>query len=172
VALNARGTNRAEKAVLTFIRARLLSLAMVFGLGFLLIFFIFVSGILTAFQHHIANLDRWPAYLTGTAISCAVEFTLFGAIFKFLPNVRLGWKNVWHGALIAVILFGAGRFGLAIYFKYARNNNVYGAAGSLVAVLTWIYYSSFSLFFGVEFTKVWTWRYDPTDASPNRHAAQ
>jgi membrane protein len=74
--------------------------------------------------------------------------------------------------LIAVILFGVGRFGLAIYFKYARNNNVYGAAGSLVAVLTWIYYSSFSLFFGAEFTKVWTRRYDPTHASPNRHAAQ
>jgi membrane protein len=168
VELNARSTNRAKKAVLSFIRARLLSLAMVFGLGFLLIFFIFVSGILTAFQHHMADFDRWPAYLTSVAISCAVEFTLFGAIFKFLPNVRLGWKNVWHGALIAVILFGAGRFGLAIYFKYARNNNVYGAAGSLLAVLTWIYYSCFSLFFGAEFTKVWTRRYDPSHASPGR----
>jgi membrane protein len=172
VELNARKTDRAEKAVLAFIRARLLSLAMIFGLGFLLIIVIFVSGILAAVQHHIAGFDRWPAYLTSTAISCAVEFTLFGAIFKFLPNVRLGWKNVWHGALIAVTLFAAGRFGLAIYFKYARNNNVYGAAGSLVAVLTWIYYSSFSLFFGAEFTKVWTRRYDPSHASPNHHAAQ
>jgi membrane protein len=172
VELNARKTNHAEKAVLTFIRARLLSLAMVFGLGLLLIIFIFVSGILTAFQHHIANFDRWTAYLTSIPISCAVEFTLFGAIFKFLPDVRLGWRHVWHGALIAVILFGAGRFGLALYFKYASNNNMYGAAGSLVAVLTWIYCSSFSLFFGAEFTKVWTRRYDRTHASSNRHAAQ
>ncbi|MGA3067864.1 MAG: YihY/virulence factor BrkB family protein [Tepidisphaeraceae bacterium] len=147
-------TNRASRAVLTFIRTRLLSLAMVFGLGFLLVLFIFISGFLSAFQHHPANIDQWPADVARTAISCAVEFALFGAIFKFMPNVRLRWKDIWRGALIAAILFSAGRFGLAIYFKHARIDNVYGAAGSLLAVLTWVYYSSFSLFFGAEFTKV------------------
>jgi membrane protein len=172
VEFNARKSNRAEHAVLTLVRARLVSLAMVFGFGFLLVLSMFISGILTAFQHYIADIDRWPAYLAGVAISCAVEFTLFGAIFKFLPHVELRWKNVWHGALIAAILFSAGRFGLAIYFKYARITNIYGAAGSLLAILTWIYYSCFSLFFGAEFTKVWTRQYDPTHASPNRHAAR
>jgi membrane protein len=165
-------TNRTHQAVLTFIRARLLSLVMVFGLGFLLVLFIFISAILTAFHQRIAGLDHWPAGLVGIAISCAVEFTLFGTLFKFLPDVRLVWKDVWHGALIAAILFSAGRFGLAIYFKYARINNIYGAAGSLVAVLTWIYYSSFSLFFGAEFTKVWTRRFDPNRGMPNGHAAR
>lgn len=164
--------NRAHQAIFAFIRAQLLSLAMVFGLGFLLVFFIFVSGILTAFQQRITAVDHWPAYLTGIAISCTVEFALFSVLFKFLPDVRPEWKNVWLGALIAVILFSAGRFGLAIYFKYALNNSIYGAAGSLVAVLTWIYYSSFSLFFGAEFTKVWTRRYDPSHASPNRHGVR
>ncbi|MGD0770951.1 MAG: YihY/virulence factor BrkB family protein [Tepidisphaeraceae bacterium] len=172
VEFKAHKASHAHQAVLTFIRTRLLSLAMVFGLGFLLVFFIFVSGFLSAFQQRIAGADKWPAYLAGMAISCTVEFTLFGALFKFLPDVQLSWKNVWHGALIATILFSAGRFGLAIYFNDARIHNVYGAAGSLVAVLTWIYYSSFSLFFGAEFTKVWTRRYDPNHASPNGLAAR
>jgi membrane protein len=168
VEFNARKKNLARPVVLTFIRTRLLSLAMVFGLGFLLVLSMFISGILTAFQQRIADVDRWPAYLTGMAISCTVEFILFGVIFKFLPDVQLRWKNVWLGALIAAILFSAGRFGLAIYFKYARINDIYGAVGSLMAVLTWIYYSSFSLFFGAEFTKVWTRRYDPSHASPSQ----
>jgi membrane protein len=149
-----------DQAVLGFIRARLLSLAMVFGLGFLLVLSMFISGVLTAFQQQIARVDRWPAYLAAGAISYTVQFALFLAIFKFLPDVPLRWKNVWHGALVAAVLFGAGRFGLAIYFKYSSNNNLYGAAASLVAVLTWIYYSCFSLFYGAEFTKVWTRKYD------------
>jgi membrane protein len=152
--------NRAEHAVFTFIRNRLLSLAMVFGLGFLLVLFIFISGVFSALKQQAAGAHRWPADLVNLAISGAVEFALFGVLFKFLPEVRLKWKDVWHGALIAAVLFGAGRFGLAIYFKYSRIDSVYGAAGSLVAVLMWIYYSSFSLFFGAEFTKVWTRRYD------------
>jgi membrane protein len=172
VQIEARKTNRAKQAVLTFIRNRVLSLAMVFVLGFLLVFFMFISGTLTAFQQRTAAVDQWPAYLAGFAISCTVEFTLFAAIFKFLPDVQLRWKNVWHGALIAAILFSAGRFGLAIYFKHVRINNMFGAAGSLVVALTWIYYSSFSLFFGAEFTKVWTWRYDLSHASSNRRAAR
>jgi membrane protein len=169
VELKARKTNRAEQAILTLVRARIISLAMVFGFGFLIVLSMFISGILAAFQQHIADVNRWPAYLAGIAVSCTVEFGLFIAIFKFLPDVQLRWKNVWHGALIAAILFSADRFGLAIYFKYARITTIYGAAGSLLAVLTWIYYSSFSLFFGAEFTKVWTRRYDPRHALPNCH---
>jgi membrane protein len=155
----------AEQAVHTFLRSRLVSLVMVFCLGFLLVLSMFVSGAVSALKQHISGVDPWPVYLLHLAISCAVEFILFLAIFKFLPAVRLGWKNVWHGALIAAILFSAGRFGLAVYFKYSRIDNAYGAAGSLMAVLTWIYYSSFSLFFGAEFTKVWTRRYDPSRVS-------
>jgi membrane protein len=164
VEIKAHKATRAEHAVLAIVRARLLSLAMVFGLGFLLIFSIF--GTLTALQSRIAGVNHWPAYLADVAISLAVEFSLFAAIFKFLPQVQPRWKDVWIGALIAAILFSAGRFGLAIYFEYARSENVYGAAGSLVAVLTWIYYSSFSLYFGAEFTKVWARRHDPRHSTP------
>jgi membrane protein len=163
---------RAHHVILTFIRTRLLSLAMVFCLGFLLVLFIFISGTLTAFQQRIGKVDRWPIYLGGGAVSWLVEIALFSVIFKLLPDLRLGWRNVWHGALIAAILFSAGRFGLSIFFKYARINNMYGAAGSLIAVLTWIYYSCFSLFFGAEFTKVWTRQYDSRHASSRHHAAR
>ena len=85
----------------------------------------FISGIFTAFQQRIAEVEQWPDHLAGIAISCAVEFALFGVILKFLPDVHLRWKNVWHGALIAAILFSAGRFGLAIYFEYARIHSLW-----------------------------------------------
>jgi membrane protein len=155
-------TRPADRAVHSFIHSRLVSLTMVFCLGFLLVFSMLLSGVFTAMKQYISGVDPWPVYLLHLAISCAVEFILFAAIFKFLPALRLGWRNVWHGALIAAILFSAGRFGLSLYFKYSHIDNAYGAAGSLIAILTWIYYSSFSLFFGAEFTKVWTRRYDPS----------
>jgi membrane protein len=146
--------NPAKRAVLSFIRDRLLSLAMVFALGFLLVFCMLISGVFSALHHQIAQVGPWPLRLAGITISCAIEFAMFASLFKFLPDRPLKWRQVWHGALIAAILFGAGRFGLAVYFKYAGINTAYAAAGSLVAVITWIYYSCFSLFFGAEVTKV------------------
>jgi membrane protein len=172
VHIKARKARRAEHAVLQFIRARLLSLAMVFALGFLLVLAILVSGFFTAMHHRLAGADPWPASLLDLAVSCAVEFALFSAIFKFLPDMQLKWKDVWHGALIAAILFSAGRFGLSIYFKYSRIDNVYGAAGSLMAILTWIYYSSFSIFYGAEFTKVWRRRSDPDQQGKGKIESQ
>jgi membrane protein len=154
-------TNRAKHLVREFIRTRLLSLAMVFILGFVLVASMFVSGVFTAFAQLIPDGSQWPAQLAGFCVSLVIEFVFFAALFKFLPDAIVKWKNVWHGALIAALLFSAGRYGLSVYFKYARIDNMYGAAGSMVAVFTWIYYSSFSLFFGAEFTKVWTRRTPP-----------
>ncbi|MGA2233414.1 MAG: YihY/virulence factor BrkB family protein [Tepidisphaeraceae bacterium] len=151
-------TKRAQHVVREFIRTRLLSLAMVFALGFGLVGSMFISGLFTAFEEHLNDGGWWPGYLAQFAVSSGVGFVLFAAIFKFLPDVNHRWRDVWHGALIAAVLFSVGRFGLAIYFKYSRIDNMYGAAGSLVAVLIWIYYSSFSLFYGAEFTKVWARR--------------
>jgi len=156
-----RKARRAHHAVLKFLHARLLSLAMVFGFGFLLVASIFISGLLTAFQLRMIEGDQGSAYLAHLAIPYAIAFVLFAAIFKFLPDVQPRWKDVWYGALLAAALFIAGRCGLAVYFTYAPINSAYGAAGSLVAVLTWIYFSSLSLFFGAEFTKVWARRCDP-----------
>ena len=156
----ARKKYRLEHAVFTFIRNRLLSLAMVFGLGLLLVLSILISGVLSALKQRVAGADPWPAYLANTGISVCVAFALLAILFKLLPGVKLKWKDVCLGALVAAVLFSAGRIGLAVYFKYSTINSVYGAAGSLVAVFTWIYYSSFSFFFGAEFTKVWTRRYD------------
>jgi membrane protein len=80
---------------------------------------------------------------------------LFAAIFKFLPNVKLVWRHVWRGAVITAAGFTAGKYGLVLYFRYATPTSAFGAAGSLVGVLLWVYYSSFVLFFGAELTKVW-----------------
>jgi membrane protein len=156
--------NRAEHAVLSFIRSRLLSLAMVYFLGLLLVVFLFITGIHATLQGDPTGLNRWTDYFASAAISLAVEFALFVLMFKFVPSAHPKLKNVCPGALIAALLFSAGRFGLAIYFKHSSISSAYGAAGSLVAVFTWIYYSSFSLFYGAEFTKAWTRRFDPGHA--------
>jgi membrane protein len=81
---------------------------------------------------------------------------LFAAIFKFLPDVKLRWRHVWLGAVMTAGLFTLGKYALALYFKYASPTSAFGAAGSLAAVLLWVYYSAFILFFGAEFTKVWS----------------
>jgi membrane protein len=161
---------RVKHVVLHFIRTRLLSLAMVFGLGLLLVILIFLSTVFTPFQQRLSEAGRWPAYLGDIAISGIVELALFAAMFKFLPQARTRWKNVWQGALIAAILFTTGRFGLATYFKHTRISTIYGAAGSVVVVLIWIYFSSFSVFFGAEFTKVCTKRYSGSHGSSRHHA--
>ena len=84
---------------------------------------------------------------------------LFGGIFKFLPDVRLAWRHVWLGGGLTAVLFTAGKYALAAYFRFGTPTSAFGAAGSLAAVMLWVYYSSFILFFGAEFTKVWSERH-------------
>jgi membrane protein len=76
-------------------------------------------------------------------------------IFKYLPDVKIGWRDVWLGALVTAVLFKLGQYGLALYFKFGSTTSAYGAAGSLVAVLLWAYYSACILFFGAEFTQAY-----------------
>ena len=138
-----------------FVRNRLLSLAMVFGVGFLLLVSMFLSTVLTTLAHRIAGNNTWLAFVGDIVVSLGFITLLFAGIFKFLPDVKLRWRHVWLGALITSLLFIVGKYALALYFKYATPTSVFGAAGSLMAVLLWVYYSGFILFFGAEFTKAW-----------------
>jgi membrane protein len=161
-----------NQGVWGFVRNRLLSLGMVFGIGFLLLVSMFVSTVLSTVAQSIVGHHKWLAFVLDIAVSFCAVSVLFGAIFKFLPDVKLQWKNVWMGALLTAGMFTIGKYALALYFKYATPTSAFGAAGSLAAVLLWVYYSSFILFFGAEFTKVWTKRHDHAPVIPDEAAVK
>jgi membrane protein len=138
-----------------FIHNRLLSLAMVFGIAFLLLASMFISTALTTMRRDLLGNAGWFAFFADLLVALGFITLLFAAIYKFLPDVKLKWKHVWAGAFIASALFAVGKYALAAYFKYATPTSAFGAAGSLAAVLLWVYYSGFILFFGAEFTKAW-----------------
>jgi len=106
--------------------------------------------------------DRFMSFtmVLGTGFLLLVVITvMFALLFKFLPDVKIAWKDVWLGAFITALLFAIGQFVLGLYFTFGNVGSAFGAAGSLVIVLVWIYYSSEILFFGAEFTQVYTNKY-------------
>jgi membrane protein len=143
-----------------FDRARALSMLLLIGL--LLVVSLGVGAALSALASRIAVL--FPgAFFTARAAdvltSLAVTTLLFALLFKVLPALSLRWSDVVLGALVSAVLFAVGRLAIAWYLGRATGASVYGAAGSLVVLLLWIYYSSQLLFFGAEFTQVWARRY-------------
>lgn len=127
---------------------------MVLTIGFLLLVSLVLTTALAALTHHV-NADWAPvvARLVDMGVGFAVITLLFAAMFKLLPDVKLRWKDVWSGAAIAAALFSIGRYLIALYLGKSTVASVYGAAGSLVALLVWVYYSCAILFYGVEYTR-------------------
>ncbi|HSU65847.1 MAG TPA: YihY/virulence factor BrkB family protein, partial [Tepidisphaeraceae bacterium] len=154
-----------------FIRNRILSLAMIFGIAFLLLISMFITTVLTGLVRHVAGSARPLVFTADLVTSFVVLAAIFAAMFKFLPDARIAWRHVWLGALLTAALFTLGKYCLALYFKFASPTSAFGAAGSLAAVLIWVYYSSFILFFGAEFTKVWVHHHAPRVA-PEEHAVK
>lgn len=163
------------------IRDRFLSFAMVLIIGFLLLASLVITAILQAIT---AYLDVSPLALDAQVwgwINMAVSFVfltvLFAMIYKILPDVRLDWADVWTGSLITTVLFLLGKYFIAWYLSHAVVTSAYGAAGSLVVLLLWIYYSSQVILFGAVFTRVHAGRrgrhVEPTEkAVPVTHEAQ
>ena len=148
-------------AVFDFFRQRFLSFAMVMGICFLLLVSLVVSAALEAMQayadRHVASMAAvWQ--VANVVVSFAVITLLFAMIFKVLPDATVGWKDVWIGAAITSALFALGRTLIGVYLGQASIGARYGAAGSLVALLVWVYYSSQILLMGAEFTKVYSRR--------------
>jgi membrane protein len=143
--------------IMGFIRERFLSMAMVLGIGFLLL-------VTLAFDAAISALGPWLERLVGgeavmhaisLALSFAVATVLFAAIFRILPDLKIAWRDVWLGAVFTSLLFVLGKWGLGLYLGKAAVGSAYGAAGSLVILLVWVYWSAQILFFGAEFTQVY-----------------
>ncbi|MDB5297134.1 MAG: Ribonuclease [Phycisphaerales bacterium] len=150
---------RPGRGVRDFVRTRLMSLAMVFGTGFLLLVSMCLTTAAVRVAAFVAGGRASLVLVLDPAASLLVVTVLFAGIFKFLPDVRLAWRHVWVGGTLTGVLFTAGKYALAAYFGRAAPTSAFGAAGSLAAVMLWVYYSSFILFFGAEFTKVWSVRH-------------
>lgn len=155
-----------------FIRKRLLSFGMVLVIGFLLL----VSLILSAVLAGISKLEISP--LTGFTplwqfLNFGVSFgfisLLFALIYKYLPDAKIRWKDVWVGAIITALLFSLGKYLIGLYLGRSSFGSVYGAAGSLIVFLAWVFYSAQILLFGAEFTQVYARKYG-RQIRPNKHS--
>ena len=155
-----------------FIRKRLLSFGMVLAIGFLLLVSLLVSAFLSGISKLEINLlpgltPLWQ--LVNFAISFGFISLLFALIYKYLPDVKIRWKDVWVGAIITALLFTLGKFAIGFYLGRGSLGSSYGAAGSLIVFLAWVFYSAQILLFGAEFTQVYARKYG-RKICPNRHA--
>src|SRR5437870_1247899 len=144
-----------------FLRARFLSFAMVAGVCFLLLVSLAIEALLKGFSHYIQSAlpeGMVIALIVYLIFDFAVVVLLFAMIFKFLPDVEIQWRDVWIGAVLTAILFGIGKWLLGFYLGSGAAGSAYGAAGSLITLLLWVYYSSQLLLFGAEFTQVYAAR--------------
>ena len=141
-----------------FIRSRFLSFTMVLGIGFLLLISMVITTALEAFSGMITHGSNMPEFAVKAlhfGISFIVITLLFAMIYKVLPDVKVKWRDVWVGAIGTALLFTLGKFALGMYLGRQSTASAYGAAGSVVLILLWVYYSSLILFFGAEFTQVY-----------------
>jgi len=148
-----------KRGWLKILKDRLLSSSLIVGLGFLLIVSLVVNGILLAlsewFKGYFPDVTIIVFEIINTILSFTVIMTLFGVIFKFLPDAKITWKDVKAGAFFTACLFMLGRFLIGLYINYSSTGSAYGAAGSLIIILVWVYYTAAILYFGAEFTKVY-----------------
>jgi membrane protein len=144
------------------VQDRLLSFGMVLTVAFLLVVSLVASAVIAGLG---TLLGGWIGafeplwHLVDVVVSIAVLSVLFGAIFKLLPDVQIGWRDVWVGAVATSILFTVGKLVLGLYIARSSTASVFGAAGSLVVLLIWVYYSAQILFFGAELTQVYANRW-------------
>ena len=138
------------------IRTRLLSFGVILGLGFLLMVSLVVSAALAIVEKFIGGMWHEAAFIMGWvawAFSFLVIATLFGVIYKLLPRVHLSWRDVTIGALGTAAMFTLGKFGIGLYIGNSGAADSFGAAGSLIALLLWVYYSAQIFFLGAEFAR-------------------
>lgn len=146
-----------KKGWLKLIQDRLLSSSLVIGLGFLLVVTLIINGIILALtgqlQRYFPDMTVMLVDGINFALSFGIIFVLFSIIFKVLPDVNIQWRNVRAGALFTSILFVLGRYLIGIYLEHSATQDTYGAAGSFVLILLWVYYTAAILYFGAIYTR-------------------
>jgi membrane protein len=147
------------RTIRTIFRQRFLSAAMIMGIAFMLLVSLVVSTALTAVGTFLSDALPGGAQvwlIVNFLISLGVNTALFALIYKLLPDVKITWRDVGVGALITAILFTIGKHAIGLYLGNGSISSVYGAAGSVIVILVWVYYSAQILLLGAEFTKVYT----------------
>lgn len=143
------------KGLLKIILTRLLSFSLVISLGFVMVVSLVVHGIIEVLMSRLSAL--LPAAVVVYIVNLVVTFititALFAVIFKVLPDAKVKWRHVWVGAMTTSVLFMLGKFGIGLYLGNSSIGSTYGAAGSLVILLVWVYYSAAILYFGAAFTR-------------------
>jgi membrane protein len=146
-----------KSGIMKLVMTRLLSFGMIASLGFLLLVSLAVTAIVESIggrlEKAFPDIAVVIIYIANLIISLAVITALFAIIFKVLPDVRIKWKAIWPGAIATAILFMIGKLLISLYITKSDIGNTYGAAGSLVILIVWVYYSAMILYFGAEFTK-------------------
>ncbi|APU97689.1 YihY/virulence factor BrkB family protein [Sphingobacterium siyangense] len=146
-----------KKGWLKLIQDRLLSSSLVIGLGFLLVVTLIVNGVILALtdqlQHYFPDITVMLMDGINFALSFGIIFLLFSVIFKALPDVNIHWRTVRAGALFTSILFVLGRYLIGVYLEHSATQDTYGAAGSFVLILLWVYYTAAILYFGAIYTR-------------------
>jgi membrane protein len=138
------------------VRKRLIGFAMVLGIGLLLLVAVIVSAMLSGIEQFAGDVPGGPVIWTtlNFVVSLAIIGLLFATLFRYVPDVDIQWSDVWFGAAITAALFALGKLALGVYLSHGSVGSAYGAAGSLVVFLVWIYYSTQIFFFGAEYTQV------------------
>lgn len=159
--------------ILKFLFDRLLSFSMIITLGFILLVSLVINGgmdlLLNSLVEKYPELTVVLVYGLNIIITFFITAFIFAAIFKVLPDARIGWRHVWIGSFVTAGLFMAGRFLICYYLGNNRMTSAYGAAGSVIVILMWVYYSSMILYFGAAFTHAYA-KFKGTAIYPNSYA--
>jgi membrane protein len=150
---------RPKVGFMKLIKNRLLSFGMVGTLGFLLLVSLAATAVVEGIGNRLKNIFPDVTvvvfYIVNLVLTLGVTTVLFAIIFKVLPDAKIKWKAIWPGAIATSLLFLIGKFAISLYISTSNVGSTYGAAGSLVVLLVWIYYSAIILYFGAEFTKAY-----------------
>jgi membrane protein len=168
-------TDPKKSGLQRLILSRLRSFGLVISIGFLLLVSLLVSAALTAISTRIQHTELLGPFLLqvfNLIVSLAVMTLLFGLIYRLLPDVRLAWRDVWSGAFVTSLFFTIGKFLIGLYLGHSSVASSYGAAGSVVIVLVWVYYSAQIILLGAEFTRVWSEDRNGGTAPPPNHLAR
>lgn len=167
-------TPKPDQGVKLLVQKRVLAFGMILVIGFLLLVSLVLSAAISALTSFmtgwVADLS-WLWQIINLLLSLAVITGLFALIYKYLPDARVDWADVLIGAFITALLFTFGKYLIGLYLGNSSFSSTYGAAGSLIVILAWVYYSAQILFFGAEFTQVYARRYG-SQIEPDEHATR
>jgi membrane protein len=163
---------QARGGALAIIFKRLVSLLMVMGIWVLLLAAVVLSAVISTMGRTMEQSLPGGAILwqvVDFVVPLAIFIPVFALLFKFVPDVKIRWKDVWVGAIVTSVLFVIGKVGLGLYLGRSGTTSAYGAAGAFMALLLWVYYSSLIIFFGAEVTQCWA-RFAGTPITPAKDA--